>query len=120
MMLAEAGRVRSRATTGGTRCPAMPALPTKIEAGVPGFVADAVVGLVARAATPPGVGALLNREIAAIRRRPDIVAAWAEQGADPNPPNGAAEWGGLLAKDVARWQQLIPSNVIQSSSIGSN
>jgi tripartite-type tricarboxylate transporter receptor subunit TctC len=73
---------------------------------------EVLIGLVAPSATPPDILALLNREIGAILRRPDIGAAWAEQGAKPLPA-APAEWGTLLAEDVARWQRLIRANDIR-------
>jgi len=65
----EAGLVRVLGTSGATRSPILPDVPTIAEAGVPGFVASGWVGIVAPAATPKPIVELLNREINKILAR---------------------------------------------------
>ncbi len=61
----------------------LPDVPTIAEAGVPGYEATIWLGLMAPIGTPKPIVDKLNAEIATIMRRPDIVQAWAAQGAVP-------------------------------------
>jgi len=57
------GTLRALAVTSRERLPALPTVPTMIEAGVPDFDVSAWFGLFAPAATPPAVIARLNAEL---------------------------------------------------------
>ena len=78
-----AGNVRALGTSGKTRSPNLPDVPTIAEAGVPGFQATLWVGFMAPAGTPKPIVELLNREITKILSRPDIKEAWEKTGATP-------------------------------------
>jgi tripartite-type tricarboxylate transporter receptor subunit TctC len=58
-----AGRLRALATTGATRSPLLPDVPTLAESGFPGFTAYVWSGLAAPKGTPPAVIDRLNREL---------------------------------------------------------
>jgi tripartite-type tricarboxylate transporter receptor subunit TctC len=68
----KAGLVRALGTTGKTRSPTLPDVPTIAEAGVPGFNATLWVGFMAPAATPQPIVDKLNREITRIVAQPAI------------------------------------------------
>ncbi len=86
----KAGRVRALGTSGKTRSPILPDVPTIAEAGVPGFQATLWVGFMAPAGTPQPIVELLNREITKILARPDIKEAWEKTGATPVIDDAAA------------------------------
>src|SRR5665811_2037436 len=79
----KAGNVRALGTSGKTRSPILPDVPTLDEAGAKGFQASLWVGFMAPAGTPQRIVDLLNKEITKILARPDIKASWGEQGAIP-------------------------------------
>jgi tripartite-type tricarboxylate transporter receptor subunit TctC len=57
------GRLRALATTGATRSPLLPEVPTLAESGFPGFTAYVWSGLVAPKGTPAAIIERLNREL---------------------------------------------------------
>ena len=105
------GLVRALATSGKTRSAILPDVPTLDEAGVPGFRATLWVGFMAPAATPKPIVDLLNREISTILARPDIKAAWTEQGAAPITMT-QPEFQAFMQAEVAKWARLIKANNI--------
>jgi tripartite-type tricarboxylate transporter receptor subunit TctC len=102
----EAGQVRALATTGETRSPALPDVPTVGEAGVPGYDATIWLGIMAPAGTPPEIVARLNAEIGKIIARPAIKEAWAKQGAVPMTMTPAA-FGTFLQRDIDKWAKFV-------------
>jgi tripartite-type tricarboxylate transporter receptor subunit TctC len=110
--LVKAGMVRALGTSGKTRSPILPEVPTIAEAGVPGFQASLWVGFMVPAATPQPVVDKLNAEIAKILSRPDIKEAWEKQGATPvvMPP---AEFKKFMDAEVVKWAGIIQANHIK-------
>lgn len=110
--LIKAGMVRALGTSGKTRSPILPEVPTIAEAGVPGFQASLWVGFMVPAATPQPVVDKLNAEIAKILSRPDIKASWEKQGATPvvMPP---AEFKKFMDAEVVKWAGIIQANHIK-------
>lgn len=68
----KAGKLRALGVTGAQRSPAMPDVPTIAEAGIPGYAIEAWYGLLAPAATPANVVAMLNAEVRAVMSNPDL------------------------------------------------
>ena len=101
----EAGLVRAMGTTGAERSPVLPDVPTISEAGVPGFTATGWGGIVAPAATPKAIVALLNAEITKILTSPEIKDAWSKQGALPMPMK-PDEFGTFLGTEVEKWAKV--------------
>jgi len=58
-----AGKLRALATTGATRSPLLPDVPTLAESGFPGFTAYVWSGIAAPKGTPPAIIDRLNREL---------------------------------------------------------
>jgi tripartite-type tricarboxylate transporter receptor subunit TctC len=110
--LIKGGLVRPLATSGKTRSSILPEVPTLDEAGVPGFQASLWVGFMAPAATPQPIVDLLNREISKILARPDIKAAWGEQGAIPVTMT-QPQFKTFMESEIAKWAKLIKDNHIQ-------
>jgi tripartite-type tricarboxylate transporter receptor subunit TctC len=106
------GLVRPLATSGKTRSSILPEVPTLDEAGVPGFQASLWVGFMAPAGTPQPIVDLLNREISKILARPDIKAAWGEQGAIPVTMT-QPQFKTFMESEIAKWAKLIKDNHIQ-------
>jgi tripartite-type tricarboxylate transporter receptor subunit TctC len=109
--LIESGAVRALGTSGTTRSPILPGVPTIAEAGVPGFHATLWVGFMAPAHTPQPIVDLLNRTITTILQRPDIKAALEKQGATPLVMSQQV-FQTFVAAEVVKWAKVINDNHI--------
>ena len=107
----QSGMVRALATSGESRSPILPDVPTFAEAGVPGFAATLWVGFMAPKATPQPIVDLLNRTIVSILKRPDIKDTWEKQGATPLVMT-QAEFGAFMDAEIAKWAKVIAANHI--------
>ena len=99
-----AGRTRILATTGPTRSPLAPEVPTLIESGYPGLVGGSWAALMAPAGTPEPVIATLHRAAMAALADPQYRERQQEVGAQLSEeavrtPAGLAAW---LAEERAR------------------
>jgi tripartite-type tricarboxylate transporter receptor subunit TctC len=103
---ARSGQVRILGTTGVTRSPLMPDVPTVSEAGVSGYEATIWLGIMAPSNTPKPVVEKLNAEIVKIVNRPDVKEAWQKQGAVPMTMT-AAEFDAYLRKDIDKWAGVV-------------
>jgi tripartite-type tricarboxylate transporter receptor subunit TctC len=79
-----AGKVRALAVTTAKRWPTAPEIPTMAEAGVPGYEMSAWFGLLAPPGLPKPLADMLQREVAAILKEPDVRKQLLELGADPS------------------------------------
>ena len=110
--LIKAGKVRALGTSGVTRSPILPDVPTIAEAGVPGFQATLWVGFMAPAGTPQPIVDKLNAEITKIVSRPDIKAAWQKQGAEPVTMT-QPQFKDFMDAQIAKWADVIKANDIK-------
>jgi len=103
---AKAGKVRALGTTGRTRSPVLPDVPTISEAGVPGYEAVIWIGIIAPKGTPPAIVNRLNAEITKIQSRPEVRAEWEKQGAVPMvmTPDAFARF---IADDIVKWERIV-------------
>jgi len=104
--LVRAGQVRALAVTSAARIPALPEVPTAIEAGVPGFESVGGNGLAAPAGTPPAIVERLGAGLTRMLVRPEMRRALAEQGADARPTS-PAEFARYVANEVSRWREAV-------------
>jgi len=107
--LIQAGRVKALGTSGRTRSPILPDVPTLAEAGVPGYEASMWIGFMAPAGTPQPIVDTLSREITKILSRPDIKESWEKQGASPlvMPPR---QFGSYVEQQIDKWGKVVTSN----------
>jgi tripartite-type tricarboxylate transporter receptor subunit TctC len=109
-----AGKLRAVAVTGGARNAALPDVPTIAESGLPGYECVLWQAIVAPAGTPAAIVARLNREVIAALNEPEVRAAFAKQGVEPEP--GSPETlGARIRDDVAKWRELITSAGIKEN-----
>ena len=109
--MVKANMVRPIGTSGLSRSPILPDVPTIAEAGVPGFQFSQWNGFMAPKGTPAPIIDKLNRTITTILSRPDIKAAWEAQGATPmvmTQPQFAA----FMQAQVDKWAKVIKTNHI--------
>jgi len=105
----QAGKVRALAVAGAQRNAALPDVPTIAESGYPGFRFSATLLLLGPAGLSKEIVTLLNREVAAVLREPDVRASYESSGAERvfgSPQEVAAlikletETNGALVKDL--------------------
>ena len=101
-----AGKLKAFGTTGKSRSPVLPEVPTVAEAGVPGYEATIWLGIMAPAATPRPIVERLNTEIRRIVNSAEVKEAWAKQGAAPMNMS-TDEFGQYLREDIAKWANVV-------------
>jgi len=102
----EAGKIKALAVTSTARNPALPNVPTMIEAGVPGYTLDFWTGVATANGTPPAVIAKLNGAINNALKKPDVQAAMAKFVIRPNILN-PAEAVKFMEGESAKWGQIV-------------
>ena len=103
---ARAGRVKALASSGRTRSPVTPDVPTVSEAGVPGYEATIWLGLMAPAGTPRPILEKLNAEINKVVNAPEMKEAWAKQGAVPMAMT-LEQFDKFLREDIVKWAKVV-------------
>ena len=96
----QSGRVRGVGVSSSQRVAGFPDLPTIAESGVPGYEAQATVGMLAPAKTPAAVIARLNKDAVAALNRPDFRERYAKQGIEVGA--GTPEQFGAAIQDEIR------------------
>jgi tripartite-type tricarboxylate transporter receptor subunit TctC len=100
------GRLRALATSGAKRSPALPDLPTFIEAGYPDFEVDLWLGVFAPINTPTALLHRLNSEIDAALQDQTVIAAFAKVGVEPRI-NTAEEGARFVRAEYDKWAQVV-------------
>jgi tripartite-type tricarboxylate transporter receptor subunit TctC len=102
----EAGRLRAIAVTGAQRSPAMPDVPTFVEAGLRQVDASSYWGALAPARTPGEIVQRVSTTIAQVLKMPDVREKLVELGFDPIGGT-PAEFAALLASEMDKWAKVI-------------
>ena len=104
--LVQSGKLAMLASGGAQRSPVTPDVPSLAESGVKDIDVDIWYALLGPAGLPPDVVALLNGELAAILRDPEVRAGLLKQGLNPvtGPP---AELAKLIETDLERWGRVV-------------
>jgi tripartite-type tricarboxylate transporter receptor subunit TctC len=101
-----AGKLKALATSGKTRSPVLPEVPTVSEAGVAGYDAVIWLGIMAPAGTPKAIVDRLNAEITRATNAPETREAWSRQGAvvmSMTPD----EFGRFMREDIEKWARVV-------------
>ncbi|MGE5523376.1 MAG: Bug family tripartite tricarboxylate transporter substrate binding protein [Rhodospirillaceae bacterium] len=106
------GRLRALAVTSTTRSPALPNLPTVIEAGVPGYEFVTWHGILAPKGTPKTIVNLLNAELKKILVAPGEAKLWQERGLDIIA-SSPEEFAVRLAAEQKKWGEVIKKRGIK-------
>ena len=91
------GTIIAIAVSSAERVPSLPNVPTFVESGVPGFVVDSWIGLLAPAKTPQPIVNYLNKELNAALSDPEVKAKLEKLGIIP--VIGSPEQFGKVIKD---------------------
>jgi tripartite-type tricarboxylate transporter receptor subunit TctC len=104
----KAGKVRALAVTSASRVPAMPEVPTMIEAGLPGYENSTWSGIGAPAGTPTPIVDRMNRELAAALQQPDVQERFTAEGSIPIGGT-PARFRDYLRAEIAKYGKLVRS-----------
>jgi tripartite-type tricarboxylate transporter receptor subunit TctC len=103
---AKAGKMKALATTGPTRTPLAPDVPTVAESGYPGYNVDVWFGLLAPGRTPPEVVQRLNAEVNKALERPEVREKMAQQFYAP-AGGTSAKFAETIRADLERFSKPI-------------
>ncbi len=100
------GKLKPLGTGGARRSPALPDVPTIIEAGVPGYEASNWWGIVAPAAISPAIVKRINSEVAAILATPETQKWFLGEGAEAvnRTPDEFRKW---ILSEMAKWGKVV-------------
>ena len=102
------GRLRALVTTLNRRSPLLPDVPTIHEAGT----ISNWMGLIGPAKLPREIVERLNREVGAVLRQPEVVAALARQAFIPNPST-PEQFGAFIREQVQSYGSLLRAAGVQ-------
>jgi tripartite-type tricarboxylate transporter receptor subunit TctC len=106
------GKIRALGVTSARRNASMPDVPTIAEQGVADFEATAWFGVLAPAATPAPVVALLGRELDAVGKDAAFRARLAALGADPagltaDGGSSPEAFAAFIRAEIAKWADVV-------------
>lgn len=104
----KSGKLRPLGISAEKRIAGLPDVPTMIESGLPGFVADPATGLLAPAVTPKEIIAVLNGALVKALQTPEIKERFAAMMIEPRPgpPEAFAK---LLREEIATFAKVAKS-----------
>jgi tripartite-type tricarboxylate transporter receptor subunit TctC len=103
---AKAGLLMPLAVTGARRSPALPEVPTVMEAGISEYEVARWFGILAPTNTPPAIAKRLRDEVAKAVAAPDVLDRLDEQGMEA-VASEPEEWGAYLKRELARYAKII-------------
>ena len=110
----EAGNLVPLATTGPTRPPYMPNIPTVAESGYPGFEALNWYAFVAPGKTPTPILDRWNVEIVKVLNDTSVKDALNKHGLTPQPTT-RAELTAFMKKEDAKWSAVVRERKITAN-----
>ena len=102
----KAGKARALATTGATRSPFMPEVPTVAELGYPGYEATNWYAYVAPAKTPKEIVERWNRELVKSLGAPEARELLNKQGLEPRPST-SEELARTIEREYKTWGRVV-------------
>ena len=108
----KSGRARALASSSDTRLPAMPDVPTAMEAGVKGFELRTWYGLLGPAGTPRAIVEKWGAEMAKVLSMPDIREKLTSQGMEPfiSTPD---QFAALIKAEHVKFARIIKTGNIK-------
>jgi tripartite-type tricarboxylate transporter receptor subunit TctC len=104
----KSGKLHAIAVSSAQRSTALPDVPTFIESGVPDFVVNSWVGILAPIATPAAIVMRLNTELNAVLNDPVVREKLRLMGIDATP-GSADQFSTEIKRDLARYGQVVKS-----------
>ena len=109
---AKAGKVTPLGVTSAKRSPALPDVPTVMEAGVADYEIAGWFGILAPPNTPPAIAKRLRDEVAKAVAAPDVVAQLDQQGMQPRATE-PEQWRDYLKAELVRYTKIIKDSGIK-------
>ncbi len=109
----KAGKLRALAVTSAKRSPAVPELPTLLEAGLQDFAIVSWFGLFVPVATPQPIVDKLYQETLKALRNPETVERFAKEGAEPEGLS-PAQFLAYVQHESARYAKVVRDNQIKA------
>jgi tripartite-type tricarboxylate transporter receptor subunit TctC len=103
------GKLRLLANTNPKRFPVAPEIPTAVEAGVPGLVAQQLLGIFAPAGTPQPIVAQIAAANSTAMTDKAYQQSLIDAAVEPVFDWSAEKFDRFMAEDVARWSPLVKS-----------
>jgi tripartite-type tricarboxylate transporter receptor subunit TctC len=101
----KSGKLRALGVASAERMPALPDVPTMIEAGLPGFEVTARYGIVAPAATPKDIIDKLNAGLVQILQTQEAKDRFAALGLR-TMSDTPAEFASYIRTEIAKWAKV--------------
>ncbi len=101
------GKVRALAVTSAKRTAQLPAVPTMIESGVPGYVVTAWYGMCAPAGTPQPILEKLHADLITTLQAQDVQQRLSDLVIDVAPNNSRDEFTAFVRAEIGRWCEVI-------------
>ena len=102
----KAGKLRALAVSTLKRSPALPALPTVAESGLPGFEVSVWFGVLAPAGTARDIVSRLNAIVVNALASSDVRERLAGQGAEPIG-NSPEQFTAQMQRDLVKWAKVV-------------
>jgi len=102
----KSGKLRAVAVSSAHRSSALPDVPTFIESGVPDFVVNSWVGLLAPANLPAAIANRLNTDLNAVLNDPAVRERLRVLGIDATP-GSAEQFRDEMRRDLARYGEVV-------------
>lgn len=102
----QSGRLRALAISTKVKSTLLPKLPTVIESGVPGHVAQTWGGLSVRVGTPRDIVNKLNADIVTVLKDPDVSERLLKIGAEPVPQT-QAQYAEFIRSEMNKWAPVV-------------
>ncbi len=102
----KAGKLRALGVSTLQRSPALPALPTIAESGLPGFEVSVWFGVLAPAGTPRDIVSRLNAVVVKALAAPDVRQRLAGQGAEA-VGNTPEQFTAQMQRDLVKWAKVV-------------
>ena len=108
------GRIKGIGVTSAARAPSLPNVQTFIEAGLPNFILNSWVGILAPAKTPSAIIQKLNSTLNEVLSDPDVIKRLDVMGVTAAPGTPAA-YGEQIKTDLARYADVVKAAQIKSN-----
>lgn len=110
--LIKAGKIRALALTSRDRLETLPDVPTFAELGIKDQDSETMTGVFVPAGTPQPIVQLLQKEIAAIVRLPDVKQRLLDVATVPDGDSSAA-FAAYVEAEIAKWKRVIEVGKIE-------